>query len=218
MNKNNVSQIVAKILLQIGAITLSPKKPYRFTTGILSPVYTDCRILMSYPKERKQIIKFLIDAIKKTKISFRVVAGTATAGIPHAAWVADKMSLPMVYVRKEAKGHGKKNKIEGLIKNGQKVAVIEDLISTGKSSSNSILAVRQQGGFASYIFAITTYSMKKSKNVFRKKRIKLVSLTDFQTIVKVASREGYIKPEEQKIVLEWAKNPATWGKRMGFEK
>lgn len=218
MNKNSSSQKVAKILLQIGAITLSPKKPYRFTTGILSPVYTDCRILMSHPKQRKEIIKLLIEAIKKTRISFDAVAGTATAGIPHAAWIADKMNLPMVYVRAQTKGHGKKNKIEGLLKKNQKVIVIEDLISTGKSSCGTVLAVRQQKTIAPYIFAITTYNMNKSKIIFRKKRIKLVSLTDFQTTVKVASREGYIKPEEQRIVLGWTKNPATWGKRMGFEK
>lgn len=217
MKKNNISEKTASLLLKIKAVTLNPKKPYQFTTGILSPVYIDCRLLMSYPRERRTIRNFLIEAIMKIGDHFDVVAGTATAGIPHAAWIAEKMNLPMVYVRGQAKEHGKQNQIEGIIKKGQRVAVIEDLISTGKSSSATVLAVRDAGSLAPYIFAITTYQMKKSKDTFKNNRIKLVTLTDFPTIVKVASKEGYIKPEEQQTVLEWTKDPSSWGKRMGFE-
>src|SRR3989338_10590950 len=112
---NNVSEAVAKILLELNAVTLSPKKPYRYASGILSPIYTDCRVLMAYPDKRRQIRDYYIEAIENSAASFDVVAGTATAGIPHAAWIADKLNLPMVYVRGKAKDHGKSNIMEGIL-------------------------------------------------------------------------------------------------------
>lgn len=211
------SKKVAKLLLKINAVTLSPKKPYRFTTGLLSPIYTDCRIIMSYPSERKTIRNLLIESIKKTGINFDVIAGTATAGIPHAAWVADKLNLPMVYVRGKAKAHGKGNQIEGVIRKNQKIAVIEDLISTGQSSAETVKAVRKVGGVAGYIFAITTYGMEKSEVNFKSHKIKLITLTNLRVLVDVARKKGYIKDADAAPVLEWATGPDSWGKKMGFE-
>src|SRR3972149_3514658 len=121
---------VAEILLKANAVTLSPKKPYKFASGILSPVYCDNRILMSYPKERSIITNFFIKLIKNKKLKFNIIAGTATAGIPWAAFIAQRLKKPMIYVRKEAKEHGKENLIEGKLEKGKKVLVIEDLIST----------------------------------------------------------------------------------------
>lgn len=215
MNEN--SEKVAKILLSIKAVSLNPKKPFRFTSGILSPIYTDCRLLISYPKERKHIRDFFIGALKKVG-SFDVIAGTATAGIPHAAWISDKLNLPMVYVRGKIKDHGKRNQIEGKIEKKQKIAVVEDLISTGESSNETVQAIRKQGGRSSHIFSIITYGMKASYKNFKANGITLISLTDFPTIVKVAEKIGYIKNKDKDIILQWARNPASWGKKMGFEK
>lgn len=217
INKGKIAKDVASLLLRIKAITLNPKKPYRFVSGILSPVYVDCRILISHPKERKIIRNLYVNTIKMSGKKFDVIAGTATAGIPHAAWVADKLNLPMVYVRSKPKDHGKGNQIEGNLKKKQNAAIIEDLISTGGSSVGSAKAVRDAGGITSSIFSIITYGMKKAKDNFKSNKVKLNSLTDFATVVKVAYQQKYIKKEDQAAILGWIKDPATWGKRMGFE-
>lgn len=212
------SEKVAKLLLKLSAITLRPKKPFRFSSGILSPVYTDCRILISSPKERKIIRDLYVEAISKQKNKIDVIAGTATAGIPHAAWIAEKMKLPMVYVRGKAKDHGKGNQIEGALKKGQRVAVIEDLISTGESSVGAARAIREAGGKVDYIFSIITYEMKKSVDNFTSNKIKLISLTKFKDVVAAAAlKNNYIKKEDQQVILEWVKDPPSWGKKMGFE-
>ena len=213
---NNYSEKTAEILLNIHAVSFNPKKPFRYSSGILSPVYTDCRLLMSYPKERAAIRNLYAKMIKSAG-KFDVIAGTATAGIPHAAWIADKLKLPMVYVRGKAKDHGKGNQIEGKVKRKQKVAVIEDLISTGGSSTETVRAIRKEGAKSSYIFSIITYGMNKSKENFKASGIKLFSLTDFPTVVKVAEQIGYIKTKDKDIILQWAQDPASWGKKMGFE-
>lgn len=214
---NNVSKTIAKILLELDAVTLNSKKPFQYVSGILSPVYTDCRVLMAYPNLRRQIRDMYIDAIKKSGVNFEVVAGTATAGIPHAAWIADKLNLPMVYVRGRAKDHGKENLMEGIIKKGQKAIVIEDLISTGESAINSVKAVRAAGGKISHVFAIITYGMKKAAESFKENNLKLISLTSFQDVVEMAEDLEYIKKEDRQLILEWIANPTSWGKKMGFE-
>ncbi len=206
----NTSKTVAKILLELDAVTLNSKKPFRYASGILSPVYTDCRVLMAYPGKRRQIRDFYIDAIKNSGVKFDVVAGTATAGIPHAAWIADKLNLPMVYVRGKAKDHGKENLMEGIIKKGQKVIVIEDLISTGESAINSVDAVRKAGGEISYVFSIITYGMQKAEDNFKQNKLKLISLTTFADVVEEAISLGKINVSEKELVLEWIKNPTSW--------
>lgn len=213
---NDSSEKTAKILLDIHAISFNPKKPFRYSSGILSPVYTDCRLLMSHPKERMLIRDLYVQMIKSMG-KFDVIAGTATAGIPHAAWISDKLNSPMIYVRGKAKDHGKGNQIEGKIKKKQKVAVIEDLISTGESSIETVRAIRKEGANASYIFSMITYGMKKSKENFNKHKIKLISLTDFSTVVDVAEKVGYIKNKDKDLILQWVKDPSSWGKKMGFE-
>lgn len=212
-----VAEEVAKILLKIKAVTLSPNKPYRFVSGILSPIYTYNRLLMSYPKERQKIVKFLVNKIKEKKLKPEVIAGTATAGIPHAAWVADALKLPMVYVRSDVKDHGKGKEIEGLLEKKQKAVVVEDLISTGGSALNTAGAIRKHGGKVETIVAIFDYEMPASVKAFKKFKFKLIPLTTFSILVSVASQKGYLKPKDCKIVLEWAKDTQGWGKKMGFE-
>ncbi len=209
---DNTSQTVAKILLELNAITLNPKKPFRYASGIMSPVYTDCRVLMAYPDKRRGIRDLYIDAIQKSGVKFDVVAGTATAGIPHAAWIADKLNLPMVYVRGKAKDHGKENLMEGIIKKGQKAIVIEDLISTGESAINSVKAVRKLGGEISYVFAIITYGIEQASKSFKENDLKLITLTTFQDVVREAQKLDYIEDKEIEIILDWIKNPQSWGK------
>lgn len=212
-----VSEKVARILLDTKAISLNSKKPFRYTSGIISPVYTDCRLLISFPKERKTIIDFFIKAIKKTYPAIDVIAGTSTAGIPWASWVADALNLPMIYVRGSTKDHGKKNQIEGIIKKEQKIVVIEDLISTAGSSIETVMAIRKNRAYVSYVFSIITYGMKKSEINFKKYNIKPVSLTNFHTILRIAQMQNYISKNDQNIIQAWTKDPASWGKKMGFE-
>lgn len=213
----NASKQVAQILLELGAISLNLKQPYRYASGILSPVYTDCRVLMAYPDKRRTIRDLYIDAIHKSNITFEVIAGTATAGVPHAAWIADKLNLPMVYVRGKAKDHGKENLMEGIIKQGQKAIVIEDLISTGESAINSVNAVRQAGGEISYVFSIITYGLAQADKNLAENNLKLISLTDFNQVVTQAQIINQISKDEVSAILDWAKDPLNWGKNLGLE-
>lgn len=214
---NQIADTVAKILLELNAVTLSPKKPYRYASGLLSPVYTDCRILMAYPDKRREIRDLYIEAIKNSGVNFDVIAGTATAGIPHAAWISDKLNLPMVYVRGRAKDHGKENMMEGIIKKGQNAAVIEDLISTGESAINSVDVIRAAGGNICCVFSIITYGLKKAEENFKENNLELFSLTTFRDVVNKAQELNYIKEEDIKVILDWTSDPSGWGKKMGFE-
>lgn len=208
---------IAKILLEIKAVALNVKTPYRYTSGILSPIYCDNRLIISYPEKRKQVIDGFVHLIKASGLQFDVVGGTATAGIPHAAWIADRLNVPMVYIRDKAKGHGKKNQIEGKLEAGQKVLVIEDLISTGGSSVRAGLATREAGGVVTDCVAIFTYQMETAKEQFEEAQINLHTLSNFAALMDVAAQEGYITEEEKGIALEWNKDPQGWGKKMGFE-
>ena len=147
---------ISEILLKVNAVMLRTKPPFRWTSGILSPIYTDNRILMSYPRERDFIVNSFIKLIRKNKIKFDGFAGTATAGIPWAAWLSQKLKKPMIYVRSEAKEHGKENLVEGRIEEGKTYIVVEDLISTGSSSINTINAVREKTGNVECCIAIFT--------------------------------------------------------------
>lgn len=207
---NSIAEQVAKILLDIKAVSLNRQNPFKYASGILSPIYTDCRLLISYPNERRKIIDFYEEAIKTSGIPVDMVAGTATAGIPHAAWIAERLDLPMVYVRGSAKNHGKGNQIEGKITEGQYAIVIEDLISTGGSSVESVLALRNAGVSVSHVFSIMTYGMQKAVENFQNNNLSLVSLTDFQTVVTTAEKLDYIQKKDQEIILQWAKSPTTW--------
>lgn len=214
---NNKSETVNKILLKLKAVTLNPAKPFRYASGILSPVYTDCRVIIGYPKERNQIRDLYIEAIKESGIEFDIVAGTATAGIPHAAWIAEALNLPMIYVRGKAKDHGKENLVEGPIEKGQKVIVIEDLVSTGESSINSVNAIRNLGGEVTHVFSIITYGIGKGEQAFKENNLDLISLTTFEQVVEEAKNMNYISEEETKIVLDWIEDPKGWAQRRGLE-
>ena len=201
---------VAEILLNLNAVMLRTKPPFRWASGILSPIYTDNRILMSCPKERDFIVNSFIKLIKTNKIKVDGFAGTATAGIPWAAWLAQKMKKPMVYVRSESKDHGRENKAEGIIEPGKKYIVVEDLISTGGSSLNTINAIREKNGIVENCIAIFTYELEKAKNNFESSNVKLLALTNFTSLVKISLQKKYISKEHLSHILDWKKHPEGW--------
>ena len=201
---------VAEILLKINAVVLSTKPPFRWASGILSPIYTDNRLLMSYPKDRDFIVNSFIKMIRKEKIKCNGFAGTATAGIPWAAWIAQKMNKPMVFVRQESKDHGKENKVEGAIEKGKTYVVVEDLISTGGSSLNTINAVREKNGIVENCIAIFNYELEKSGNNFESSNVRLHTLTNFTNLIKTAVAKKYIARDELSHIMDWKKNPEGW--------
>ena len=204
---------VANILLKIQAVTLNPAKPYTFISGLKSPIYCDNRLLISYPDLRTKIIDEFINLIHKHSLAFDVVGGTATAGIPHAAWVADRLKKPMIYIRGKSKDHGKKNQIEGKLEKGQTVLVIEDLVSTGGSSVSAVEAVREAGGVVHACCAIFTYEFEQAKKKFADTECKLFTLTTFSELLTTATEQKFITPEEETIAREWNKDPERWGER-----
>ena len=208
---------VAELLLKAGAVILRPQKPFRFASGIFSPIYCDNRLLLSKPHERKLLRDFYVKKIKKEAVEADVVAGIATASIPWAALVAEKLKKPMIYIRKEAKDHGRENLIEGGLEPGQKVLVIEDLVSTGGTSLASVAAARKEGAVVEKCLAIFTYEMEIAKKGFEEAKCVLLTLSNFSTLIKVAAKKGYIQKEEISMLKEWSRNPAEWGRKMGFE-
>lgn len=208
---------IAKIMLEAEVATFRPDEPFRYTSGILSPIYLDNRVLISYPKHRKAISIALEELGRKTFPQIDVLAGTATAGIPWAAWVAEKMNLPMVYVRDKAKRHGQKNQIEGVLPSGSRTLVVEDLISTGQSALGSVQAIRRAGSEPLGVVAIYSYEMEASAKGFRKEGVPLATLTNFRVLTDEAERQGQLTEASKGRVLEWAKDPAGWGKKMGLE-
>ena len=210
------SKKIAKILFEIGAVTFSRSRPFRFDSGLLSPVYVDNRILISYPKERKIVTAELLKLIKDKVNKFDMVAGVATAGIPHAAWIADKLNKPMIFVRSKPKDHGKGQQVEGKLSRGQKVLVIEDLISTAGSSKRVIEAIRSQGGVVSDEVAIYSHNLKEADKNMNQVKVKLHYLTDTKTTALYAKEKGFLKKEQTEIISDWVEDPANWAKKMGF--
>lgn len=205
----NQATEIAKILLDIKAVTLNLQKPYRYSSGLLSPIYCDNRLIISYPKKRKRVIDALLQLIEEKHLQFDVIAGTATAGIPHAAWIADRLNLPMVYVRDKAKIYGKQNQIEGHLEQGQKVLVVEDLISIGKSAIAASFALCQFATVEDCI-AIFSYQLSSTQQNFANAHLNYYTLSDFKTLINVAVVEGYITEEERQKVLAWNQNPENW--------
>ncbi|MGC6769937.1 orotate phosphoribosyltransferase [Enterococcus sp. LJL128] len=201
---------VAKDLLKIEAVFLSPNDPFTWASGIKSPIYCDNRITMSYPMIRKEIAQGLAAAIKEKYPEVEVIAGTATAGIPHAAWVADILDLPMVYIRSKAKEHGKGNQIEGRISEGQKMVIIEDLISTGGSVLEAAEAAKREGADVLGVAAIFTYELPKGLENFEAHGIELTTLTNYSTLLEAALEAKYIEAQDLELLQEWKQNPAAW--------
>lgn len=209
VNTNQIALEVAGKLLDVEAVALRPHQPFTWTSGIKSPIYCDNRLTMSYPEIRDLIAESFAAIIRSVYPQAEVIAGTATAGIPHAAFVSQKLGLPMIYVRDKAKGHGKENLIEGLIKPGQKVIVIEDLISTGGSSIKAAQAVREAGAEPLAVLAIFNYQLGKAAQAFAEAGIPLQTLSNYTALIDVAVQRGDIQPEDLELLKSWRQNPAS---------
>jgi orotate phosphoribosyltransferase len=206
---SNTSAAVARKLLTIKAIQLSPEKPFTWASGILSPIYCDNRKSLSYPEVRN----FIKEELAKAAMSFGdfdVVAGVATAGIPHGALVADVLGKPFIYVRSKPKEHGMQNLIEGEIPNGKKVLVVEDLISTGGSSVQAINALKETGAIVIGTIAIFTYGFDKAIQTFAAADCPFVTLSNYDDLLKEAVEMNYISTEMLETLQSWQASPSTW--------
>jgi orotate phosphoribosyltransferase len=210
---------IARLLLSIDGMTFRFDPPYTYTTGLKSPVYLDNRLIMSYPKVRKDIVNYYVEVIKKHigLENVEYISATATAAIPQGAWVAEKLNLPMVYVRPQTKSYGKGGKVEGVFKKGAKVVIIEDHITTAQSVVGNAEAIRELGGKVIYCVATTTYETQKSKELLKEHKIKLISLTTGKIIVETALKQKKITKKEKESIDIWFQDPPAWAKKMGVE-
>lgn len=198
---------ISKILLDIEAVSLSPSEPFTWASGIKSPIYCDNRLTLSYPEERRIVESGLTKLIEDNYPEVEYIMGTATAGIPHAALIAENLKLPMGFVRSSNKDHGKQNKIEGKIIKGAKVVVIEDLISTGGSSIEAAKALEEAGFEVLAIVAIFSYNLESANENFKGMNFGLKTLTNFEELAEVAAENGIIKEEDILKLNKWRKNP-----------
>ena len=205
---------IAKGLLSIEAVFLRPEEPFTWASGIKSPIYCDNRLTLTAPEVRTKVEEGLVQTVKENYPECEVLMGTSTAGIAHAAIVGHLMNLPMGYVRSSAKDHGRTNQIEGKLLPGQKVVVIEDLISTGGSAIDTVKVLREAGADVLGIASIFTYGMKKGIDRMAEADVKNVSLCDLDALVEVAAETGYIKGEDKERILKFRENPAdeSWMK------
>ena len=194
---------IAKLLLQIKAIKLNPKNPFIWSSGKKSPIYCDNRLTLSYPNIRMKIQEGLINLAKKDFMTTNLIAGVATAGIPHGILIADKMNLPFIYVRSQEKTHGRKNKIEGEINQNKKVLIVEDLISTGKSSLNVAESLKKYGCDIIGIISIFNYNFPETKERLKNQKIKCSSLCSFNDLIKQAELDNYISKKELDTIINW---------------
>ena len=201
---------LANYLLQIKAVKLNPKLPFTWASGLHSPIYCDNRVTLSYPVVRtfirQQFVELMIQHYGKPDL----IAGVATGGIAQGALVAQELGLPFAYVRSEKKSHGMQNQIEGVVNDGQSVVIIEDLVSTGKSSLLAVDALREAGAVVKGMLAIFTYQLPVAEENFTAKNCTLHTLTNYETLIYKAIEEKYISEEDQKSLMEWRENPQVW--------
>lgn len=209
MNEQSAAQL-AKYLLQIKAIKLNPSQPFTWASGLKSPIYCDNRITLSYPEIRDFIRHEFASAMIREYGRPDIIAGVATGGIAQGALVAQELNLPFCYVRSEKKSHGMNNQVEGFVQAGQRVVVIEDLVSTGKSSLLAVDALREQGLEVVGMLAIFTYQMKAAAENFENKHCTLNTLTDYDILIKEAVKENYVAANELKSLMEWKADPQAW--------
>nr|WP_276716504.1 orotate phosphoribosyltransferase [Kyrpidia tusciae] len=210
MGMDSVARLIAGHLLDIGAVFLRPEEPFVWTSGIRSPIYCDNRLIISYPRVREAVADAMVEEIRRRWPEVQGVAGTATAGIPHAAWVADRLRLPMVYVRDKAKGHGTASRVEGRLPAGSKTVVVEDLISTGGSALGTVSALREVGYAPVGVAAVVTYEFTEAKEAFARAGVPWFALTDYSTLIEVATERGLVTEDQRRILEEFRSDPHHW--------
>ncbi|MBZ2131167.1 orotate phosphoribosyltransferase [Streptococcus gordonii] len=201
---------IARDLLKIKAVYLKPEEPFTWASGIKSPIYTDNRVTLAYPETRTLIEDGFVEKIRAEFPDVEVIAGTATAGIPHGAIIADKMNLPFAYIRSKPKDHGAGNQIEGRVAPGQKMVVIEDLISTGGSVLDAIAAAKREGADVIGAAAIFTYELPKAEKNFNEAGVKLVTLSNYTELIHLAEQEGYINAEGLALLKRFKEDQENW--------
>ncbi len=212
MNTTSIAEQTAEYLLQIKAVKLSPNAPFTWASGIKSPIYCDNRLTLSFCDVRNYIKNSFAAIIQEKYKDIDSIAGVATGGIAHGALVADVLNKPFIYVRSSAKAHGLGNMVEGEIKAGDRIIVIEDLISTGGSSLTAIDALRGAGAEVIALGAIFTYGFQRAVDAFAASHCPFFTLSDYPTILDIAIKKGYIQEGEKESLTEWYKNPSAWGK------
>ncbi len=210
MEKTDIN--ISQLLLQIKAIKLDPANPFKWASGILSPIYCDNRKTLSYPSVRKEIKHAFIDKVESLYPNANTIAGVATGAIAHGAMVADEMDKPFVYIRSSAKQHGMENLIEGELKEGARVVVLEDLVSTGGSSLKAVKALRDAGAEVLGMIAIFSYGFDIADNNFKRMQCRLNTLTNYHTVINEGIKSGYMNASQKKLLEEWRSDPENWGK------
>ncbi len=207
------SRRLAADLLSIGAVAFSPDRPFTWASGLLSPVYCDNRLTLGHPAIRRRITDGFAAAV--SDLHFDVVAGTATAGIPHAAWLADRLGLPMVYVRSAAKGHGRGRRVEGPLDPGARVVVVEDLVSTGMSSLSAVEGLRDEGAEVVALVAIFSYGLPAARDAVARAGVDVRVLTTFDVLLEEAVGSGRISGEGAASLRAWYEDPNGWSRERG---
>ena len=201
---------IAKDLLKIQAVKLSPNEPFTWASGIKSPIYCDNRLTISYPKIRTAIAKGIAELISERYPKVEVIAGTATAGIPHAAWIAAELDLPLVYVRSKPKDHGRGKQIEGVLHPGDKTVVIDDLLSTGGSVLKAVKAAQNEGADVLGVGAIFSYQLQAIVDNFRQADLSYFTLTNYSELLEAAVETNYISTTERAALEKWRHDPENW--------
>ena len=206
---------IARSLLDIEAVKLRPTDPFTWSSGLVAPIYCDNRLTLSYPRIRRSIRDGFAAHLRERSVLPATIAGTATAGIPHAAWLADAVDAPMAYVRDSAKGHGTGARIEGVVEAGDTVVLVEDLISTGGSALDAVEALRNVGAIVPTVLAIFSYQLDTAEAAFREAGVERFVLSDFPTLIEVAHEEERLSDAELRALKAWRADPAAWSVEHG---
>lgn len=211
-----MSEAVAEALIEIGAVGFSPQKPITFKSGIVSPVYVDNRRLPYHPKQWQVVIEGFQNLIADDSIDFEVIAGVAVGGVPHSSALGYATQKPSVFVRKEAKGYGKGQRVEGGDIDGKQILLVEDLVTTGGSSLSGVEALRNEGAVIETLIAIVSYGFKEAQSNFAEAHVALKTLTNFETILQVALDRGRFNHDDYEIIADWFTEPQGWADRHGL--
>jgi len=216
MTQNNIAEKLARISLEIGAIKFSPDQPFIWASGYKMPIYNDNRLLLGNAGHRALITQGFQSLLKECTAKVDVIAGTATAGIPHATTLADHLQLPLIYVRSATKAHGMGNRIEGPLRENQQVLVIEDLVSTGGSAANAVTAIREAGGIVNHCFSIFSYGLTEATDKFGSISCEIHSILNFSELLKVALSTQNLCTNDIETLRSWQKAPFKWAENNGF--
>ena len=211
-----IAENIAQVALEIGAIQFNAQQPFIWASGYKMPIYNDNRLLLGNAGHRALITQGFQDLLKNCATKVEVIAGTATAGIPHATTLADRLQLPLIYVRSAAKTHGMGNRIEGPLRRNQQVLVIEDLVSTGGSAANAVTAIREAGGIVNHCFSIFSYGLTEAADKFKSISCGIHSILDFSELLKVALSTQNLSKNEIETLRSWQKAPFKWAENNGF--